>query len=167
VTFAGYTICIETSWIESTKDMELSEDGRFVSFEWFGYEAYGFKLVDRSGAGAVMETDLKPVSAPSGMLIAAYEHTESGFGSLNALGIWQVSANPVREVAIVQLPEGLTDWRFDRWNGENCIEISATSFEQLDEDGSRPGYTARNRFVSRSIKGWEPEPTGESGCPPR
>jgi hypothetical protein len=164
-TLRGETLCIEADWIEGTSDMALSEDGRFVSFAWYGYEEYGFKLIDRSEAGAVIETGAKPVPAPSGRLAAAVEYSESGYGSLNALGIWDIAATPVREIAIVQFPEGLTDWRFDGWAGDDCIALSATTFDRLGADGSGPDESERDRFVSRAGSGWQVQATGETGCP--
>ena len=125
-TLGGGTVCVDTQWMENTDGIELSKDGRFVSFGWNGYEEYGFKLIDRSDDGEVIETGVKPVSAPGGKLIASLEYSESGFGSLNALGIWQVTPEPVPKWPSSISPTGYTDWRFEGWKGDDCIDASAT-----------------------------------------
>lgn len=163
-TLSGGTVCVDTSWIESIRKMVLSPDKRFVSFEWYGYEQYGYKLVDRSGKGEVVETGVKPDRSPSGKLIASLEYSESGFGPLNALGIWRISVKPAVQVAIAQLPEGLTDWRFDGWKSDDCLAASASTFEQLGDDGINHDEATRKRFVSRQSNDWKLEPAGKTGC---
>ena len=54
LTLSGKTVCIDTNWIETVSGARLTRDKRFLSFEWSGYEAFGFMVVDRSGAGTVM-----------------------------------------------------------------------------------------------------------------
>jgi NADH pyrophosphatase NudC (nudix superfamily) len=39
---------VDTSFMESTDRIALSSDGRFLSFGWLGYEAYGHIVVDRT-----------------------------------------------------------------------------------------------------------------------
>jgi len=163
-TLAGSTLCVETKWIDSIMGMELSPDSRFFSFAWDGFEEYGYKLVDRSGAGLVVDTGIKPTPSPSGELIAALEYSESGFGSLNALGIWRVTDVPLGEAAIVQMPDGMTDWRMEAWQGDACIAISATTFDNLGPDGSLPEESMRDRYVAREEAGWQIEPAGATGC---
>src|SRR5688500_1900456 len=52
-TLAGATVCVDASWMEAIEDPALSPDGRFASFDWGGYEAFGHVIVDRSGKGQV------------------------------------------------------------------------------------------------------------------
>lgn len=164
VTLGAATLCIDTSWMDGASDMALSPDGGFVTFKWYGFEDYGAKLVDLRGEGSLVETGETPVRSPSGRLVAAVEYSESGFGSLNALGLWDIASSPVREVAIIQFPEGYTDWRFDGWASDQCLWVSATTFERLGDDGLGPDEAARDGFVSKEARGWQVEPAGERGC---
>ncbi len=54
-TLGGETLCIDTSWMESAEKIALLADGRFLSFDWLGYESFGHKLVDRTGKGQVID----------------------------------------------------------------------------------------------------------------
>ena len=52
VTLAGATVCVDASWMEAIEKPALSPDGRFASFDWGGYEAFGHVIVDRVGKGS-------------------------------------------------------------------------------------------------------------------
>ena len=164
-TLGGRTLCIDAGWWETIEDMALSPDGRFLSFGWYGNESSGFQLIDRAGKGQVVETGARPVPSPSGKLLAALEYSESGFGSLNGFAMWRIEPAGLREVARIAFPEGLTGWRFDGWQGEACLRVSAMRFESLPGDGSEPAESKRERHVIRpAAKGWRLAPARAAGC---
>ena len=133
-TQTGATFCLFAHEWESIDPPSLSADGRLLGFGWYGYEAGGYILVDRAGKGAKFETGAKPVPTPSGRRLASLEWSESGFGSLNGVLVLEIGPGALRELArITEMPEGLTDWRFDRWRGENCVEISALRYSAPDK----------------------------------
>lgn len=154
-TLGGGTTCIDTSWMESTEGMSLSRDRRFLSFGWLGYESGGFLVVDRTGKGQTIETGALPFPSPSGQRLAALEYSESGFGSLNGFALWQVLPTGLRELARIDFPEGQTEWRFDGWQGEDCMRLSAIAFANLPQDDAQEGKGKRDAWVVRpSASGW-------------
>jgi hypothetical protein len=147
-TLSGATFCLFAREWEAIDPPSPSPNGRLLGFGWSGYEAGGYILIDRAGTGAKFDTGAKPVPSPSGRRLASLEWSESGFGSLNGVLVLELGPSSLREAArIGELPEGLTDWRFDRWRGDNCIEISALPFAAMTlPDGSAPSGTPRQRF---------------------
>jgi hypothetical protein len=156
-TLDGGTVCVEASWMESIRDPELSPDGRFASFGWDGYEAYGHIVVDRVGKGVVIDTGMPPVPSPSGNLLAAMDLGEAGFGALNAFAVWQVTPSGLRQVAKQENVPPVTDWRIDGWAGEACIDVSARTWDDLaqEEAGREP---AREHLRARQASDWRLEP---------
>jgi hypothetical protein len=148
----GGTVCVDTSWIESVKDVALLRDGRFLSFGWFGYEAYGHFVVDRMGKGQAIETGVAPVFSPSRRYFAAADQTESEFGSLSGLAVWQVGPAGTTEIGRVDDLPRMYDWRIDSWGGESCINLSALP---LDLPPSRVKTAPRIRYRAGPGKdGW-------------
>ena len=163
-TLAGGTLCIDARWTDSTSAMTLTADGRFLSFDWSGYEAYGHMLVDRAGRGKSIDTGAAPVFSPSRKLLASVEQSASGFGALNAFAVWQVGPNSLSEAAMIdQLPQ-MEDWRIDRWSGDGCIELSAVTFENMPDDNAALKDAPRERFAARAGKGWTLAPAGGPGA---
>lgn len=162
----GETVCIDTREMGDARDHKLSADGRFLSFHWDGYEGGGHYVVDRSGKGVAFDTGAPPVSSPSKRLIAALEWSESGFGSLNGFAVWQVSPGPMKPVArIEELPEGMTDWRFDGWRGDACAQISAVLQENASFDEQVTTMPPRERFFAEAGTGtWRIRPAAGRGC---
>ncbi len=156
LTLGEETLCIETQWIEAVDNLELSEDGRFLSFDWTGYEAFGHQLIDRTGAGQAIDTGEPPVFSPSGQRLASLDYSESGYGALNALGVWDIRPNRLAELARIEELPPLAEWRIDRWVGERCLQISAVAFEDLPETSPRTGSELRQHFIAREAGGkWE------------
>jgi hypothetical protein len=146
---SGATFCLFAREWEEIEPPALFSNGRFLGFTWHGNEAGGYILVDRVGKGAKFDTGAKPIPSPGGRRLASLEWSESGFGSLNGVLVLDVLPGSLRETArIGEMPEGLTDWRFDRWRSENCIEISSLPFAAMtNPDGSAPAGTPRKRFT--------------------
>ena len=153
-TLGGATLCVDASWIEAIEDAALSADGRFASFDWGGYEAYGHVIVDRSGKGQEIDTGVAPVFSPSGRLFAAADLGEAGFGALNAFAVWRIDPASVRQVGRDEEIPSATDWRIESWSGEACIDLSAIPWEGYTGDSTTP----RQRFRARETGGWRLEP---------
>jgi hypothetical protein len=156
-TLDGGTVCVEAIWMESIRDPELSPDGRFASFGWDGYEAYGHIVVDRRGKGVVVDTGMPPVASPSGKLLASIDLGEAGFGALNAFAIWEVAPDGLREVAKQENVPPVTDWRIDGWAGEACIDVSGRTWEDLAQEGA-DREPAREHLRARQANDWRLEP---------
>ena len=158
-TSEGATVCIDASWMEQIDNAQLSDDKRFLEFDWSGYEAFGHVIVDRSGSGQVVDTGVPPVRSPSGERLAAADFSESGYGALDALGVWDVEPNRLTQVATIEeRPQGV-DWRIDRWVGEDCLELSAIAFEDAPQDWRERDEAPRQRyFASSRAGGWDLRP---------
>ena len=152
-TLGGRTLCVDASWIEDIHEPELSADGRFARFEWYGYETGGYFVVDRAGNGVVFDTGDRPVPSPSGKLAAVVQYSEAGFGSLEGFGVWQVGDPPMREQARLTFPEGLTDWRMDGWHGDACVLLSAVRFDDLPENEGDVPRARRQQHVATASRG--------------
>jgi hypothetical protein len=163
-TLGGGTACVDTSWMESLDEPQLSRDGRFLSFGWSGYEAYGYMLVDRSGAGQAVETGEAPRTSPSGKLLASVEYSESGFGSLNGLGVWRIEDKGLRELAIVEFRPDYTDWRFEGWINDGCIALSATTFHDIEVADYKVANANRHTFLAEDQGGWRPHSGKPADC---
>jgi hypothetical protein len=153
-TLAGATACVDASWLEAIRNPALSPDGRFVSFDWDGYEAFGHVIVDRAGKGQEIDTGVPPVASPSGKLLAAADLGEAGFGALNAFAVWRIEADRLREVARREDIPSAYDWRIEKWAGETCIELSSVAWESFSAETGGP----RAPYRAREGDGWMLEP---------
>ncbi|MCJ2178167.1 hypothetical protein [Novosphingobium album (ex Hu et al. 2023)] len=150
---SGATLCILTREMESIEPPSLSADRRFFGFEWSGYEAGGYILVDRAGRGTIVETGARPVASPGGTRLASIEWSASGFGSLNGVLVLGVTRENLVELARMKdLPEG-DDWQIDRWLGEDCFEISSLPMDEGEADAAHPGTAPRRLQAVRSARG--------------
>jgi hypothetical protein len=157
-TLSGGTRCLDVSFIEGVERMALSPDGRFLSFGWTGYEASGHLVVDRTGKGQAIDTGVAPTFSPSRGRLASVEITESGFGSLNAFAVWRVDPVGLREIGRVEDLPSMSDWRIDRWVGEDCVVLSA-----LPLDAEQAGRAPRTRYAARAERaGWS---VTKGSCP--
>ncbi|MBV1690966.1 hypothetical protein KRR38_25630 [Novosphingobium sp. G106] len=155
-TLGGGTVCLDTSFMETTDKLALSDDKRFLSFGWLGYESYGHIVVDRTGKGAMIETGVAPHFSPSRRYFAAADQTESEFGSLSGLAVWRVDATGTTEIGRIDELPRMNDWRIDGWSGESCVDLSAVPFEQSAKAPRvrfRAGPGKDGWQVARSAKG--------------
>ena len=122
----GERIPVSIDWFDP-REFASHQDGRFFAFSFTGYAAEGYTLVDRRGRGeaAVIETGQAPVFSPDGRWFAAAEMTDSGFGNLNGIALWEVLPDrTVRRFFTDVLPYSV-DWRADRWVRPDCVAISS------------------------------------------
>ena len=152
-TLGGGTVCVDASWMETLDNAGLSSDGRFASFDWFGYEAFGHVIVDRDGKGTVIDPGVKPIPSPSGKLLAAIDITESGYGPMNAFTVWQIDPAPISQLAQIEEVPAATAWKVERWVGENCVELSAVPWEAYS-DPEESADPPRERYHARTRGAW-------------
>ena len=165
-TQTGTTLCVNSASMEQVSLFRLSTDKRFLGFDWSGYEAGGYMLVDRSGRGQAIDTGAAPTFSPSRNRLAAIEISESGFGSLNAFLVMQVEATGLRQLAKLEDIPVHVDWRIDSWAGENCINLSAVPQNRVPENWNDLPKTRRDRYVARpGARGWTLAPAQGRGCP--
>lgn len=165
-TLGGDTLCVDTSGMEAISDPELSPDGRFLRFGWYGYEVGGYVIVDRSGAGSHFDTGDKPIPSPGGGLAAVVQYSEAAFGTLEGFGVWAMSTPPMRELARLSFPEGLTDWRMDGWHGDSCVLLSALRFDDVAYGGGNGPNAGRRPYAAiAGTTGWRIAPGGSAACP--
>lgn len=169
-TFSGGQICKDVSWLFNFGTAAKTYlDGRFVAMEWGAFEAFGTMVFDRSNKGVQVETGNLPVFSPSNGRMAALQFTQSGFGGLENIAIWQIENDGLKE--IYRLPEqtylswieqSYHDFQIDRWQGETCLMIFAFADDDLravDWDRSK---AKRTPFHAAEASAWEIK---RAGCP--
>jgi hypothetical protein len=148
-TLSGATHCVDMRLRGEVAGFSLTPDNRFFGFDWKGYEADGHVLVDRTQAGQQVDTGGAPVFSPSRQRFAAVHQSESAFGELEGLGVWQVDAAGFRQVALVSTIPEMLDWQVDGWSGEDCINLSAIPFSRAPSAGADYSGIARDRYTAR------------------
>lgn len=152
-TKARTTECVDLNWMFEGNDYEILKD-RFVGFNWVGYEAFGYTLVDRAGTGTVIDTGVKPSFSPNGFRMAALQASESGYGGLEGLGVWYIYETGLKPIYLTSsVPQFMADWRIDRWEGDDCLHISGIPFDRV-EDWEDLSQYERDSFVSGAATGW-------------
>jgi hypothetical protein len=169
-TLAGGQICKDVSWLYNFgASARTYLDGRFVMLEWGAFEAFGTMLFDRSGSGEQVETGNPPAFSPSNARVAALQFTQSGFGGLENLIIWQVEPAGLKQ--LFALPEhtylswveqGYDDFQIDRWQGENCLLIFGFSEDDLRAADWDRGKSKRTPFHAAETDQWDIK---RGGCP--
>ena len=151
---AGNTDCIDMGWVGEAREYEIFKD-RFLGFEWIGYEAYGYTLIDRQGTGTILETGARPIFSPDGSMLAAIESSESGYGGLEGFAVWMVyDGGLVGQYLTKRLPVEMTDWRIDRWENDMCVHISALEFDKIGDNWDKLETLPRVDYVAGSAEGW-------------
>lgn len=158
-TKSGAIECVDLTWIGEMSGFETFGD-RFVGFEWEGFEAFGYVLVDRALTGTVIETGKRPEFSPHGHIMAALQHSESDWGLFNGFGVWEVHDSGLQARYLTKnLPRPTTDWRIDRWEEEDsCIHISAIPIDRIGDNWQNLEQVKRDQYVSGFHNGWEVQP---------
>jgi hypothetical protein len=157
-TLSGATHCLDVRWINQIDNPRLFGDGRFLSFDWTGYETFGHILIDRTGKGTTVETGATPIPSRTGKRLAAVDLSESGFGAFNAFGVWEVETGALRELG--KTAEGLPagDWRVERWQGEDCVALSLLPIERQSGDARAAVAAKRDPWFAAADSKWVPAP---------
>jgi len=164
-TIYGGVVCVDTRPMTKVSAFTLSDDRRFLEFDWIGYEADGHVVVDRTGKGQVIDTGVSPLSSPSRRRFAAVQQSEAAFGSLEGFGVWQVGVVGLRELALQQDIPSLADWRIDGWAGEDCINLSGIPYDRIPSPNARLAKIKRDRYVAQPVGSrWLLTPSAQ-GCP--
>lgn len=167
-TLSGTNFCEDVHNINAARNFALSPDRRFFSFDWYGYEEGGHIVMDRSGRGQAVDTGATPTFSPSRHLLAAVEFSESGFGSLNGFAVWRVEATGLRRIAMLEVPQAMSEWRLDGWSGENCVRLSAIPFARMPDNAADVARTRRDRFIARpGTRTWAITRAAQGACPAR
>ncbi len=157
----GTVHCVKTAWFDATKDYERLTD-RFLGFDWGGYEAWGYMLIDTSEAGQSMDVGAKPMFSPNGFRFATVQFSDAGWGGFEGFAVWRVyEGGMTPEHVDTRLPY-MADWRLDGWEGDDCIRLSAIPHDRI-EDWEKLSEYARDSYVSGSATGWKLTPG--STCP--
>jgi hypothetical protein len=165
-TIYGGTTCVDTRPMTQVSNFTLSDDRRFLEFDWAGYEAGGHIVVDRTGKGSSFDTGASPVSSPSRRRFAAVQQSEAAFGALEGFGVWQIAVVGVRRLTLQQDIPSLADWRIDNWVGDDCINLSGISQDRIADSRTRLAKLPRERYVAVAVgDGWVLSPSA-IGCPP-
>ncbi len=151
VTLTGATHCIDMRLKGEVSEFELSTDGRFLTFAWAGYEAQGYVLLDRSGAGTLVDTGVRPVYSSSRRRFAALNESEGSFGELDGVGVWQADPVGMRRLVLITSLPPMKDWRIDGWTGEDCVALSAV---RLPRAGATVDVATapRDRYVIKPVR---------------
>jgi len=162
LTLDGGTVCVDTSWFEQVSSARVMRDSRFLSFEWVGYEAFGYVVVDRNGKGTVIETGNAPLTSPDGNRLASVDLSVSGFGGLNALAVWQVAPTGLRPLAKVEegIPAG--DWTLRGWSGNTCVNLGFLPIETQIDSPEEFETHPRDPWHAAEARRWKPAP---GSCP--
>jgi len=152
----GSEIPIDIEWYEPD-EFKLFAGERYLGYSYGGYEAYGYILVDRamSGKAAVIGTGREPVFSPDGRFLAAAESSESGYGNLNGVALWEMLPGASAQRFFTNaLPFGW-DWQIDSWARPDCVAVSAIVEEwapQTAEESESGRTTAPRRHYALVIE---------------
>lgn len=156
----GKPVCLDLDGIAHTSALALTSDRRFVSFSWFGYEEDGYKVIDRAGSGKVIETGGRPMFSSSRNRFAAAQVHSAGAGGLVNIRVWEVGKHGTQRIVNVSNEvQRDSDWRVERWGGENCVLLSMLP-PDVDQG---PRRRVQLRILKKS---WALEalPTGTKAC---
>ena len=152
------TYCVETTWIHEAANFERFGQ-RFLGFEWnFGSrEAFGYILIDRAGQGRVIDTGAKPVFSPDGGYLATLSRTDANNFSFEGFAIWQTYSHRLEPIFVNDGPPfyPMVDWRIDRWEGNNCLHISAAPYDRFNGQWENIPNLPRNRYVAKIANDWQ------------
>lgn len=162
-TLSGRTLCVNMYGMAQARDFRISEDLRLLGFWWTGYEADGYKVIDRIGHGRVIETVSRPLLSPGHKRFAAIQFSDASFGGIEGVRVWEVGKRQVVRVADVSNKGGLygNAWRLLRWADDSCLVLSMMPF---DRDVG-PRRRMELRLLKNDFAFTEIEP-GRAGCAP-
>lgn len=146
---SGANFCQNISAINKAENFALSSDGRFFSFDWYGYEEGGHVIIDRTGSGQSIDSGAEVTLSPSGQRFAAVQFSEAGFGALEGFAVWQINSVGLRQLVKLDEIPSLVDWRIDSWSGENCINLSGIPNDRIPENTQNYSRVKRDRYIAR------------------
>ncbi len=157
----GTVHCVDTTWFIASEKYDQFDE-RLLGIAWQGYEAWGYVLIDTAGVGSSMEIGTRPVFSPSNSLFAVVQWTETGWGGFEGFAVWRNYPGGISPVRVETNVPFLADWRIDRWEGEDCLHLSAIPHERVTDWDDLSKYE-RDRYVAGAAGGWALTP-GDT-CP--
>ncbi|WP_156167374.1 hypothetical protein [Aurantiacibacter marinus] len=161
-TLGGSTVCVDNTKTGEITEMEWFSGERFLGWQWWGYEGFGYKIVDRQGDGSIMDVGARPHFSPSANRMASLQVSGAGWGGLEGFAVWQVKPHGFdllsAQVADEQgtLPQIIADnfgqWSFVGWRGEDCMQMALDPFRVSPAD---PRGTARRIYFADKDNAWE------------
>ncbi|MCK0128981.1 hypothetical protein [Erythrobacter sp. F6033] len=145
--------CVETAWALHTDKFERLNE-RFLGYEWHGYEAGGYMLIDTAGTGSSTDTGAKPVFSPLGGYFAAVQFSDAGWGGLEGFAVWRTYAGGMTPIHVDTNLPTMADWRIDKWENDGCLHLSGIPYDRI-EDWRNLAQYQRDRYVSRARDGWK------------
>ena len=153
--------CVETAWFDQVDGYDQLGD-RFLGLAWQGYEAWGYMLIDTAGTGTGMDVGAKPALSPSGEKFATLHLSDAGWGGFEGFAVWRTSPGGMTPLHVDTHLPYMVDWRIDRWEGDDCLHISAVPQDRIANWEDLP-TTARDAYVSCAATAWDIAPG--SLCP--
>ncbi|QKG70101.1 hypothetical protein [Erythrobacter mangrovi] len=136
----GSTHCSYIGWIAKFRSFDRVAD-RFLGISWSGYEAFGYLLIDQSGSGTDLDTGAKPVISPSGSFFATIQWSDAGWGGFEGFAVYRILSRRIEPQHVdTDLP--WAGWRIDRWEGEECVHLSAVPYSVGNATAPRDSYVA-------------------------
>ncbi|MEG3145513.1 hypothetical protein U1839_12705 [Sphingomonas sp. RT2P30] len=121
-------VCVELGELVGEATDFRSYNKRFLGFYHRGFEAFGYRLIDRVGQIDI-ETGDAPDFSEDGTMLASVQLVPEGDmeGDFDAIGIWEVM--PDRTViraafASDAVPRGAL-WQSEGWQGNRCVAFSS------------------------------------------
>jgi hypothetical protein len=119
-------------------------------------------LFDRSGTGTEVEIGNLPSFSPSNQRLAAVQFTQSGYGGLENIVIWQVADQGLKELhrlpeqsALSWVQDGYTDFAIESWQGEVCLNIFAYADADLAAVDWDRAKAKRTPFHAAETDTWD------------
>ncbi len=144
--------CVETAWFEVADNYQRF-DNRFLGFSWRGYEAGGYILIDSVGTGQSMDIGTKPSFSPDKTFFAVVQFSEAGWGGFEGFAVWRIYPGGITPMRVETTIPNLADWRIDRWEGEDCLHLSAIPHDRITDWNDLSQYR-RDSYVAAPAGGW-------------
>jgi hypothetical protein len=160
-------LCIRLGWIFGIENAWASTDKRFIGFDISGYEHHGHIVVDRAYGGQELRTGAKPVFSASGENFASIQISESGWGNMEGVAIWNRGDFSYNVFSMTGgVPFGF-DPRIDRWVDDKHVIFSMIEADVVSnaEDQDMAKMPRRYYRLSDQVGWWKlTECGGDARC---
>lgn len=122
---SGQTIRLPISDIEPS-NFRLLANGRFLGFEYIGFEVGGYWIIDRARADSptIYGGDSEPIFSPDARRFALLNSPEEMNNLLGGLAIYDLLPQQVTMIFSTNLLPLAPGWRIERWQGNQCLIAS-------------------------------------------
>ncbi|MFV0645099.1 MAG: hypothetical protein ACK5NN_11475, partial [Sphingomonadaceae bacterium] len=114
-------------------------------------------LIDRARQGQMIETGSRPHFSPDGSSFATLQRSDTGMEEFDGFAIWFTNGDTLTPYLVNAGPPlyPMFDWRIDRWEGENCLHISAVPYDRFGGNWARLPNLPRDQYVSSPAHDWQ------------